>query len=141
MLIISEECYAQSPPDRNGVQACKSLRTVTFTGWIKYFDHLEMFFDTFGSSIEQLSLEILLMHRIVDGTQLEHNLLDKMPRLSSLQLNISSIYVEDEPIQIETFQSFSWEQINPIVYWYDIRAQQHLLFTLPYRSERVSVLV
>lgn len=100
-----------------------------------------MFFETFGSSIENVSLEILLMHRIINGTQLEHNLLDKMPRLSSLQLNISSIYVEDEPMQIETFQSFSWEQINPIVYWYDVRAQQHLLFTLPYRLDRVCILV
>ena len=102
---------------------------------------MELFFETFGSSIEHLFLDILMTRHVADGTQLEHNLLDKMPRLSSLDLNISSIYVGDDPIQIETFQSFSWEQINPIVYWYDIHAQQHLLFTLPYKLDRVCVLV
>ena len=77
------------------------------------------------------------MYFVVDGTRLEHNLLDKMPRLSSLRLSISSIYVDDDPIQIETFQSFAWEQINPVVYWHDILAQEHMLFTLPYRSDQV----
>lgn len=78
------------------------------------------------------------MHWVIDGTRLEHHLLDKMPRLFSLRLSISSIYVDSDPIQIEPFQTFAWEQINPIVYWYDIHAQQHLLFTLPYRSDKVS---
>jgi len=78
------------------------------------------------------------MFLTVDGTRLERKLLDKMPRLASLDLNIFSTFSdEDDPIQIETFKSFTWEQLNPVVYWYDIHAQQHTLFTLPYKLDRV----
>lgn len=77
------------------------------------------------------------MYRTVNGTQLERGLLDKMSRLLSLDLIIFSGANYDDPIEIETFQSFTWQQFNPVVYWYDIHAQQHMLFTLPYRSDRV----
>jgi hypothetical protein len=77
------------------------------------------------------------MFLTVDGTRLERNLLDKMPRLTSFNLNIFSTFTDEDPIQIETFQSFTWEQLNPVVYWYDIHAQQHTLFTLPYKLNRV----
>lgn len=137
MQIRSQECFRQDPPDSNGVQPCKTLRTVTFTGWIKYFDHLESFFATFGSTIECLSLKIRLMFLAVDGTRLEHRLLDKMPRLESLNLNIFSTFSDDEPVQIEPFQTFAWEQFDPVIYWFDTHAQQQTLFTFPYRLHRV----
>jgi len=124
-------------PDINGVEPCKTLRSVTFTGWIKYFDHLESFFSTFGSTIEYLLLDIHLMYFTVDGTRLERGLLDKMPRLSSLDLIIFAAVADGDPIEIETFQSFAWQQFNPVAYWYDIHAQEHTLFTLPYKSNRV----
>jgi hypothetical protein len=98
---------------------------------------LESFFATFGSTIEYLSLKIHLMYFTVDGARLERALLDKMPRLSSLDLLIFSAVSDDEPIQIETFQSFTWQQLNPIAYWYDVHAQQHMIFTVPYKSNRV----
>jgi hypothetical protein len=79
------------------------------------------------------------MYNTVDGTQLERELLDKMPRLSSLDLIIFSAVSDRDPIEIETFQSFTWENFNPVAYWYDSYAQQHMLFTLPYKSDRVRV--
>ena len=74
---------------------------------------------------------------MVDGTRLERNLLEKMPRLTSFNLNIFSTFSEEDSVQIETFQSPAWDRLNPVVYWYDIHAQQHTLFTLPYQSDRV----
>ncbi len=92
----------------------------------------------FGSTIEYLCLKISLMFLTVDGTRLEHKLLNRMPRLTSLNLNILSRFSDDTDLmKIETFQSSAWEQLNPIVYWYDIHDQQHMLFTLPYKLNRV----
>jgi len=122
----------------NGVKPCSTLRSVTFTGWIKYFDHMESFFTTFGSTIEYLSMDIDFRYHTIDGTRLEHGLLDKMPRLSSLDLNIFSPMADSDPIAIETFQSSAWQQVNPVVYWYDLLSQQHTICTLPYKSDRVS---
>ncbi|CAF3822933.1 unnamed protein product [Rotaria sordida] len=134
--IQSQECIVQTAPNTNGVKPCNKLHSVTFTGWIKYFVHLESFFDTFGSTIEYLSLNIDSQYHLFDGKRLEHGILDKMPRLSSLNLIIFSSLVDNDPIEIETFQSFTWQNFNPIVYWNDVRAQQHTLFTLPYKSDK-----
>jgi hypothetical protein len=60
-----------------------------------------------------------------------------MPRLSSLDLIIFAAVAGDDLIEIETFQSLAWQQFNPVAYWYDIHAQQHTLFTLPYKFNRV----
>jgi hypothetical protein len=136
--MISQECIVQQAPNTNGVKPCNTLRSVTFTGWIKYFDHLKSFFATFGSTIERLLINICLMYYTVDGTQLEHAFLDKMPRLSSFDLIIFSEQSADDPMEIETFQSFTWQQFNPVVYWNDVHAQQHTIFTLPYKSDKVS---
>ncbi len=133
----SQECYTETPPNTNGVKPCQTLRAVTFTGWIKYFDHLESFFSTFGSTIEYVFLDISLIYLMVDGTRLERNLLDKMPRLTSFNLNIFSTFSDEFPIQIETFQNLTWQRLNPVFYWYDTHAQQQTLFTLPYKSNQV----
>lgn len=77
----------------------------------------------------------------VNGTQLEHEFFDKIPRLSSLDLIIFSGANYDEPIEIETFQSFIWQSFNPVVYWFDIHAKQHMIFTLPFKSDRVSDII
>lgn len=128
----------QTPPDANSVTPSKTLRSVTFMGWIKYFDHLETFFAVFGPTIEYLSLNINLRYRAIDGSQLEQAVLNKLPRLSSIDLIIVSSLVDSEPIEIETFQNFTWQQFKPVLYWYDIQAKQHMLFTLPYKFDRVS---
>ncbi|CAF1462369.1 unnamed protein product [Rotaria sordida] len=134
--IRSQQCIGQELPNTKGIKSCNTLHSVTFTGWIKYFDHMEMFFATFGSTIESLFLNIDLMFRGVDGKRLEQSLLDKMPRLSSLDLIIHSTVADSDPLEIETFQSFTWKQFNPIVYWNDSYAHQHTIFTLPYKSDR-----
>ncbi|CAF0809366.1 unnamed protein product [Rotaria sp. Silwood1] len=134
--IHSQECIVQTAPNTNGVKPCNKLRSVTFTGWIKYFNHMENFFATFGSTIEYLSMNIDSRYYLFDGKQLEHRLLDKMPRLSSLDLIIFSPLVGNDPIEIETFQSFAWQQFNPIAYWNDVHAKQHMIFTLPYKSDQ-----
>jgi hypothetical protein len=123
--------------DVKGVTACSTLRCVSFTGYTKYFDHMESFFATFGSTIESLLMNIELMYYTVDGKQLEYGLLDKTPRLSSLDLIIHSTAAYSDPIKIETFQSSAWQKFNPIVYWNDLHAHQHTIFTLPYKSDRV----
>ncbi|CAF1210800.1 unnamed protein product [Rotaria sp. Silwood1] len=133
--IHSQECFRQTAPNTNGVKLCNKLHSVTFTGWIKYFEHMESFFATFGSTIEYLSMNIDCRYYLFDGKRLEHGLLEKMPRLSSLDLIIFSPLVDNDPIEIETFQSFAWQNFNPIVYWNDVRAQQYMLFTLPYKSD------
>lgn len=136
--MFSQECIVQPPPETQGVKPCNELVSVTFRGWIKYFDHLESFFDTFGSTIEYLSMNIDHRYYVYDGKQLEKRILNKMPRLSSLDLIIFSPLTGYESIEIETFQSFTWQNLNPIVYWYDVFAKQHMIFTLPYKSDRVS---
>lgn len=136
--MFSQECIVQPPPETQGVKPCNELVSVTFRGWIKYFDHLESFFDTFGSTIEYLSMNIDHRYYVYDGKQLEKRILNKMPRLSSLDLIIFSPLTDYESIEIETFQSFTWQNLNPIVYWYDVFAKQHMIFTLPYKSDRVS---
>lgn len=136
--MFSQECIVQPPPETQGVKPCNELVSVTFRGWIKYFDHLESFFDTFGSTIEYLSMNIDHRYYVYDGKQLEKRILNKMPRLSSLDLIIFSPLTGYESIEIETFQSFTWQNLNPIVYWYDVFAKQHMIFTLPYKYDRVS---
>lgn len=136
--MFSQECIVQPPPETQGVKPCNELVSVTFRGWIKYFDHLESFFDTFGSTIEYLSMNIDHKYHVYDGKQLEKRILNKMPRLSSLDLIIFSPLTGYESIEIETFQSFTWQNLNPIVYWYDVFAKQHMIFTLPYKYDRVS---
>jgi hypothetical protein len=135
--MLSQECIGQAAPNTNGVKPCNTLRSVTFTGWIKCFDHLESFFATFGSTIEYLTLNIHLMYYTVDGKRLENGLLKKTPRLSSLDLIVFSALGDTDPIEIETFQSFTWQQFNPVVYWNDVSTQQHTIFTLPYKSGTV----
>ncbi len=119
------------------VTLSNTLRRVTFTGSTKYFDHLKIFFATFGSTIEYLLINIDLMYCIIDGKRLERELLDKMPCLSSFDLIIHSTATYCNPIEIETFQSLTWQKFNPIVYCNDIHAHEHTIFTLPYKSNRV----
>ncbi|CAF0916147.1 unnamed protein product [Rotaria sp. Silwood1] len=128
--IIQPTSYAEN------VTLCKTLHRVTFTGCTKYFEHVEHFFTIFGSTIKCLTIHIDLMYYIVDGKRLEQELLSKMPCLSLLDLIIHSIMTHCNPIEIETFQNSSWQNFNPIVYWNDIHAHQHTIFTLPYRSSR-----
>jgi hypothetical protein len=124
-------------PTVEGVVSIPTLRRVTFTGCTKYFDHLETFFTMFGSTIEYLFINIDLMYYIIDGKRLEHGLLDKMPCLSSFDLIIHSTAAYCDPIDIQTFQSLTWQKFNPIVYWNDNHVHQHTIFTLPYKSDRV----
>ena len=74
----------------DGIKPYNSLRSVSFTGWIKYFDHMESFFAIFGSTIEYLSLNIETRYYILHGKQFEQALLEKMPNLLSLDLIIFS---------------------------------------------------
>jgi hypothetical protein len=119
------------------ITSSNTLRRVTFTGSTKYFDHLESFFANFGSTIEYLSINIDLIYYIIDGKRLERELLDKMPCLSSLDLIIHSTTTYCDPLEIETFQSSTWQKFNPIVYCNDLHAHEHTIFTLPYKSDRV----
>ncbi|CAF1215228.1 unnamed protein product [Adineta ricciae] len=112
------------------------LQSVSFTGASKYFDHIEQFFTCVGMAIEYLCISIDLIYYIIDGKRLQQNVLMKMPRLSSLDLLIHSALTYCDPIDIQTFRSSYWQQFNSIIYWHDIRAHQHTLFTLPYKSDR-----
>ena len=114
------------------------LHSVSFTGATKYFDHIEQFFTCVGLAIKYLCISIDLIYYIIDGKRLQQNVLMKMPRLSSLDLLIHSTLTYCDPIDIQTFQSSFWQKFNSIIYWHDTRAHQHTLFTLPYKSDRVS---
>ncbi|CAF2799969.1 unnamed protein product [Rotaria sp. Silwood2] len=131
-----EERMIQPTSYVENVTLCKTLHRVTFTGCTKYFEHLEHFVATFGLTIKCFTININLMYYIVDGKRLEQELLKKMPCLSSFNLIIHSIMTHCDPIDIKTFQNSSWQNYNPIVYWNDIRAHQHTIFTLPYRSSQ-----
>ncbi|CAF4635473.1 unnamed protein product, partial [Rotaria sp. Silwood2] len=72
--IRSQECIVQEPPNTKGIKSCSTFHSITFTRWIKYFDHMDMFFANFGSTIESLFLNIDLMFLTVDGKRLEHRI-------------------------------------------------------------------
>ena len=116
---------------------CDVLRRVTFTGCTRNFDHVESFFASFGSTIEYLSINLDLLYCTVDGYELEDALLNKMPRLSNLNLIIHSTAVVSEPIKISTLQSGAWQRFHPLVHWHDRHAHQQSIFTIPYISDRV----
>jgi hypothetical protein len=114
-----------------------TLERVTFTGCSKYFDHMEHFFATVGATIQCLVINLDLIYYTVDGKRLEHSLLEKMPRLSSLDLILHSTAVYCDPVAIKTFQTSAWQKFNSVLCWNDTRAHQHTIFTLPYKSDRV----
>ena len=122
------KCFSTSPP----------LRRVTFAGSSKYFDQFEPFFAQFGSTIEALSIHMDLMYYTIDGEHFEQILLKNMPNLSSLNLIMHSSTGHADPARILSFQSSVWQRFDPIVYWFDARAHQQTIFTLPYQSDRVS---
>ncbi|CAF3884420.1 unnamed protein product, partial [Rotaria magnacalcarata] len=126
--MIQPTCYFKN------LISCNTLRRITFTGCTKYFEHLAHFFATFGSTIQCLTINIDLIYNVIDGLRLERELLNKMQCLASFDLIIHSIQTHRESIEINTFQTLSWRKFNPIVYWNDIHAHQHTIFTLPYRS-------
>ncbi|CAF2003217.1 unnamed protein product [Rotaria magnacalcarata] len=126
--MIQPTCYFKN------LISCNTLRRITFTGCTKYFEHLAHFFATFGSTIQCLTINIDLIYNVIDGLRLERELLNKMQCLASFDLIIHSILTHRESIEINTFQTLSWRKFNPIVYWNDIHAHQHTIFTLPYRS-------
>ncbi|CAF4356609.1 unnamed protein product, partial [Adineta steineri] len=133
----TEERLVQPKPNLDSVITHNKLYRVTFIGCTKYFDHLENFFSTFGSTIECLTINIDLMYYIIDGKRLENGLLNKMPCLSSLDIIIHSTAVYSNPLDIETFRSTTWQKFNPVIYWNDTHAHQKTIFTLPYKSDRV----
>ncbi|CAF0994391.1 unnamed protein product [Adineta steineri] len=132
----TEERLVQPKPNLDSVITHNKLYRVTFIGCTKYFDHLENFFSTFGSTIECLTINIDLMYYIIDGKRLENGLLNKMPCLSSLDIIIHSTAVYSNPLDIETFRSTTWQKFNPVIYWNDTHAHQKTIFTLPYKSDR-----
>lgn len=113
------------------------LRHVTFTGSSKYFDQFKSFFVQFGSTIESLSIHMDLMFYNIDGEQFEQALLKNMPNLSSLNILMHSNAGHAEPSRILSFQTSVWERFDPVVYWFDTRAHQQSIFTVPYQSDRV----
>lgn len=139
MKFRSEDRMINPPSSIEQQSTNHALRRVTFTGCTKYFDHLENFFAIFGSTIEYSSINIDLMYYIIDGKRLERELLHKMPCLSSLDLIIHSTATYCDPIDINTFQSSTWQKFNPIVYFHDSHAHEHTIFTIPYKSDRVRI--
>ncbi len=115
---------------------CKTLRHVTFTGETKYFHQFNKFFAAFGSTIESLTLDILINFARPNGSDLEHDLLDKMPLLSSFDFLINWRVVNRNSdvastIDIQTFQSITWQKFNPVVYWNDIDDSSGGICSLP----------
>ncbi|CAF1649732.1 unnamed protein product, partial [Didymodactylos carnosus] len=66
----------------------KNLCRVTLTDSTEYFGATDRFFAAYASPIESLIVNMNLNGCIVDGLHLEHDLLNKIPRLSSFDLSI-----------------------------------------------------
>ena len=137
MKFRSEDRMVQPPSSIEQAPSNNTLRRVSFIGCTKYFSHLENFFASFGSTIEYFSIGIDLMYYIIDGKRLEREVLNQMPCLSSFDLIIHSTPTYCDPLDINTFQSSTWQKYNPLVYCHDLHAHEHTIFTLPYKSDRV----
>lgn len=76
------------------------------------------------------------------GSNLERDLLDKMPLLSSFDLFITcSLFSltsnERKPMDVKTFQSITWQKFNPIVCFNDTEAESSAICSLPFKSNYV----
>ena len=137
MKFISNECLVQPDPDDRDIVPCARLRRVTIRGQCRHFSHLTLFFAKFGSTFEQVSVNVHLMFAAIDGRTLEQNFLTCMPRLNSLELFIQSSMNDEQERTIETFHSAAWQRWPPIVYCCDPYTSEQTLFTLPCRSKEV----
>ncbi|CAF1607885.1 unnamed protein product, partial [Didymodactylos carnosus] len=75
-----------------------------------------------------------------DGSHLEHDLLNKMPRLSSFDLIVDYTSRNSKPINIRTFQTDTWEKFNSIVCLHDANTGLNTIYTLPSKSNQVNIL-
>jgi hypothetical protein len=114
------------------------LRRVTFTGETNYSDQFNKFFAAFGSTIESLTLNISINFDRLDGSDLEHNLFDKMPLLSSLDFHIDWRLMTGNSnvtstIDIQTFQSVTWQKFNPLILnTFNIIMQPYDVYSISY---------
>ncbi len=121
---------------------CKTLRSITFTGYSRYFDALDRFFVAFGSTIESLTLNLKIISCRLDGIDLERDLLNRMPRLSSLDLLIYCNMKRDggdefNKVDIKTFQTTAWLKFNPVVCRERFSNDRNMIFTLPCKLDHV----
>ncbi len=129
--------------DVKNVIPCTKLRSVTFTGYPVYFFELSRFFEAFGSTIESLTLILSIQTRQSDGMDLERGLLNKMPRLSSLNLHLYLLVrrmgSNDDygAGDIKTFQTAAWLKLNPVICWPLSPGTTIMIYTLPYIFDHV----
>ncbi|CAF4698422.1 unnamed protein product, partial [Rotaria sp. Silwood1] len=101
--IRSQECIVQEPPNTKGIKSCSTFHSITFTGWIKYFDHMDMFFANFGSTIESLFLNIDLMFLTVDVVHISiqfFTLPYKFDRFKHLSNEFISSCISNRPVSL-----------------------------------------
>jgi hypothetical protein len=122
------------------------LRSVTFTGYSRYFHELDRFFEAFGSTIESLTLNLRIITPRPDGIDLERDLLNKMPRLSSLDLVIywNREFEDSEgygTVDIKTFQTTTWLKFNPVICCRRFEGGYNMICTLPYKFHHVRLVL
>ena len=133
--------------DVKNVIPCENLRSVTFTGLPVHFLELSRFFEAFGSTIESLTLKLSIMTRPSDGMDLERGLLNKLPRLSSLNLYLHLLVRRSDPNDdyglgdIKTFQTSTWLKFNPVICWSCPQSYSVMVCTLPYKFKHVRLVL
>lgn len=126
------------------VESPKTLRHVTLIGTSAYSSAFQNFFAVVGTTIQSLTLNIDFKSGQLTGSMLEHDLLSRMPHLSSLHLTLHwRLLLYHQPIafngiDITQFQTSAWEIFNPIVCWWDESIGHYQLCTLPYENPHVS---
>lgn len=141
--------YAHDKPriDLKKLKFSKTLYRVAMIGISEYSSAFKKFFAISGSTIESFRLNINFLSTKLSGSILEHDLLNEMPRLSSLDLLVQC----DRPhmyrsntihhIEIEQFQTPAWQKFHPIVCWHDEMCGCQKIFTLPYNDRHVRSLM
>ena len=116
-------------------------------GISEYSSAFKKFFTMSGSTIESFRLNINFISAELSGSILEYDLLNEMPRLSSLDLLVQCdrphIYYSTaiHHIEIEQFQTTAWQKFHPIVCWHNEICGCQKIFTLPYNDRHVRSLM
>ncbi|CAF4360687.1 unnamed protein product, partial [Adineta steineri] len=115
MHLENSDSYDEQEIRIDNIESCTMLRNVIITGVTSYRHEFQTFFAIFGSTIQFLTINITILENQPFLTQLEHDVLNKMPLLSSFNFFIKwnrqyldGIFVIDTQI----FQNSNWQRFG-----------------------------
>ncbi|CAF0767050.1 unnamed protein product [Adineta steineri] len=131
MHLENSRSYDEQEIHIDNIESCTMLRNVKITGVTSYRHEFQTFFALFGSTIQFLTINITILENQPFLTQLEHDVLNKMPLLSSFNFFIKwnrqyldGIFVIDTQI----FQNSNWQRFGQV-----ICCHNRIIYNLPYK--------